>query len=101
MSQSVEMFDMSGFDAASLYALSRVLRNEMLQADYRKWKFEGDFSTWKSQPLLEFFLRQMMFGPNLKNLKGERSEDADKCVSVVSQIIFQNTKSDKQMRIKK
>ena len=85
-------------DIAALISITKLLRHEVL--DSRKWRFRGDFSSWKNPPLLEFLLKQIVVGPNSKNMKGKREDDSKECIDLLCQMVCQNTKSDRQIILK-
>jgi hypothetical protein len=81
--------------------LSRALRAELLE--YRdKWKFKGRLDDFDNPPALQFLLEQVLFGPSAKRvgLTGKRDDDAHKTVDVLSQVLLQNVKTDRQVKYK-
>ena len=88
-----------GAETTSMFDnITKVLRQEVL--DCRKWKFAGEFDTWKNPKVLMFVLKQILFGPFFNQLTGKRKEDAEKCIDVMCQIMCQNAKTDRQVKYK-
>ena len=73
-----------------------ILRNELKR--HTHWKFTGSQSMkeFQSPPMLTCFLRWLLLGTKLRNVKGKRYEASTKSVDLVSQQILQNFKTDRQ-----
>ena len=98
VTQMVDSLVKSNVESPAMFSLCKILRYEVLQ--FRDWQFTGDFSSWKNPPVLEYVLRQIMFGPNHVKLTGLRKDDAQACVDVVCQSVCKNSKSDRQVNLK-
>ena len=83
-------------ETTSVSKLIRLLRQEVLEA--RGWKFEGDFGTWRDPPLLSMVLNHVIHGRVARDTTGKRCEIARSTVSMVTQAIVQNVKTDRQIR---
>ena len=82
---------------AALIDVSRALRLEIL--DGKAWKFTGDLGSFENPPMLQVFLKQLLFGP--VTIVGERREKEEKkTVDVVCQLLIQNTHTDRQVKLK-
>ena len=73
-----------------------ILRNELKRRT--QWKFTGSQSLkeFQSPPMLTSFLRWLLLGTKLRNVKGKRYEASTKSVDLVSQQTLQNFKTDRQ-----
>ena len=71
------------------------LRNELISYK-NKWHFSGNVS-FEHPPMLSFFLKQLLFGKKSKCITGKRDIVMSKTVHIVSQVILQNVKTDKQV----
>ena len=79
--------------------LSRTMRNELIE--YKdKWQFEAGLADFENPPLLHFLLEQILFGTHSKHVTGRRMDDCYKMVDVLSQVILQNVKTDRQIKLK-
>ena len=77
--------------------LSRTLRNELIE--HRDiWEFTGRLNDFDNPPLLQFLLEQLLFGCSRIHMPGRRDDDCRKTVDVLSQVILQNVKTDRQVR---
>ena len=76
--------------------IANKLRDEIMQ--HRDWSFKGNFDDFENPPLLQFFLRQVLYGPHILKVTGMRNDEVDKTIDVACQFIIQNTKTDRQVK---
>ena len=77
--------------------VSRALRLEIL--DEKAWQFTGDLGSFEHPPMLQVFLKQLLFGTI--TIIGERREKEEKeTVDVARQLLIQNTHTDRQVKLK-
>ena len=61
------------------------------------WHFTGSMS-YENPPMVAFFLKYLLFGTKSKLVSVKRYEAVNKVVNVVSQVLVQNVKTDKQVK---
>ena len=84
---------------SSLLDVTKSLRNEVLK--FREWKFTGDFESWTNPPMLEFVLHQILCSSSGgETLADARQAEVKKAVDVISQMIVQNTHTQRQVKLK-
>ena len=84
----------------TLKNVAYMLREEMMESEYRNWSFKGSFDDFEYPPIVQFFLINLLFGPHELKVAGKRNEEVNKTVEVVSQFLIQNTRSDRQVKHK-
>ena len=99
--QAVEDYVQQDVDLTvdSIIKLSRSLRKELL-AFKDKWNFTGKMDDFSYTPLLRCLLEQILIGPHSRQATGVKNNDCKTTVDVLSQIILQNVKTDRQVRYK-
>ena len=86
-------------DAASVMAVSHMLRKELL-AFRGRWKF-GSSATYEKPPLLSSFLLHLLFGKHALSSSSEiRHLHIQKTVELLGQVLLQNIVSDRQVQHK-
>ena len=84
-------------DAASVMAVSHMLRKELL-AFRGHWKFEGS-AAYGKPPLLSSFLLHLLFGKHALSSSSEiRHLHIQKTVELLGQVLLQNIVSDRQVQ---
>ena len=84
-------------DVKCIAKAASILRKQL--KTHVKWKFTGSQSLkeFQSPPMLTSFLRLLLLGTKLRNVKEKRDEASTKSIIVVSQQIIQNFKTDRQV----
>jgi len=78
--------------------VAKVLRGELL--NHRDtWHFAGSMS-YENPPMVAFFLKQLLFGTNSKMVCEKRDDAVNKTISIVSQILVQNVRTNRQVKHK-
>ena len=75
--------------------VANMLREEMMNPEYRNWSFKGSFDDFNYPPIMQFFLTNLLFGSHENKVVGKRNEEVKKAVEVTSQVIIQNMRSDR------
>lgn len=83
-------------DVKCIANAAAVLRNELTTNS--QWEFTGSGSLmeFQSPPMLTSFLRWLLIGTKIKDVKGKRDEALQKSVNIVSQQILHVFKTDRQ-----
>ena len=83
-------------DIKCIAKAAAILRKELTKNT--QWKFTGSqsLSEFQSSPTLKSFLRWLLFGTKVRDVKGKRDEAAKIAINLVSQQILQNFKTDRQ-----
>ena len=82
---------------AALLDVSLALRREILEKV--PWKFTGELGSYENPPMLQVFLKHLLFGQS--TIVGERREaEEKKTLDVACQLLIQNTRIDRQVKLK-
>ncbi len=72
-----------------------IMRKELVDP-HRTWTFNGSMD-YLNPPITAFFLKQLLFGTKSRAVSTKRDDDVRNTISVVSQVLAQNVKSDRQI----
>ena len=95
VSESLSTFLENQSALPSMIAVLKAVRNESLQM--RKWKFEGDFTTWQGPLLMKYILKYALVGHHSNKLHGLRDAEIEQTIDTINQVICQNVKTDRQI----
>ena len=65
----------------------------------RGWSFTGNFDDFENPPLLQFFVSRLLFGQHVLKMLKMHNQEVDKTTNVACQLLVQNTRSDRQVKI--
>ena len=85
---------MVGDDFQMMWRIAKCLRNEVLT---HKWTFGGDIKDYTVPSLLWRFLKWALIGTLKEIQNSARRENLDVLVRKVTQLVFQNVKTDRQV----
>jgi len=82
---------------AALVDMSSALRREILERE--SWSFTGKLESFENPPMLQVFLKHLLFG-RASTVGERRAAEEKKTVDVACQFLIQNTRTDRQVKLK-
>ena len=79
----------------NIFNVSQIIRKNLLTLD--KWQFKGSFDNFDEPQYLNLMLKWILVGPKRHLTTEVRDQAVNKNVSVISQLILQSIKTDRQV----
>ena len=83
---------------SNIFETARSIRKNIIKA--RPWKFDGSFENYSAPEMLQTLIKWIIAGPRNERETEKRKRYIDQTTNNITQLIYQATKSDSQLRYK-